>query len=329
MTNTIEIMKVAAGCEYMAERNRRISLDKAEGRNRWQVEKRQARVDIANETLNYWDKEHIKYSTFALIKAMLDDLEDYLAKKDKDELEAKQKVANAELSPKFNGRVFSLRSVSLVALLIIGVLGFSFFQGSSRALNTTTVAFSTKGVTPPVPVIANPSSLSYLNLKPSPIPSPPPVIKPMYTAPAPPPRPVVASRPALPPPPPPPPFQAPANYLVIPSIGFSQQVGTYGDCLGHTILSVGVYRDTCVPSGVIWLMGHNPGTFHNVPSLRPGETITYTDGSRNSRTYTIASVRSIANATLVNDGNNNSTPRLVLQTCANLSGTQDWEVTAY
>jgi hypothetical protein len=95
----------------------------------------------------------------------------------------------------------------------------------------------------------------------------------------------------------------------------------YLDCTGVTPLSrTTVYRDTCLPG--VYLVGHNPGVFTTLLSLRVGSEVSY-----KGRTYTIRSVALRTPSTQWAEAQAHPAV-LTLQTCVNDAAGSVWVLTA-
>lgn len=130
-------------------------------------------------------------------------------------------------------------------------------------------------------------------------------------------------------PPAPDPFDQPhANWLMLPSVGVSLPLTDYRDCSAATdVPAGGGVRDWCAAATTVYLAGHNPGVFTPLLRAHPGDLVRYWDGAGAASTYRIASSQLISRAQyqVMTQG---GTPRLVMQTCAVLDGSQDWVFTA-
>ena len=95
----------------------------------------------------------------------------------------------------------------------------------------------------------------------------------------------------------------------------------YRDCTGVTPLSrTSVYRDTCLPG--TYLVGHNPGAFTPLLSLRVGSRVSF-----ERRTYTIRSVTIRTPAAQWAEAQTHPA-MLTLQTCVNDAAGSVWVFTA-
>jgi hypothetical protein len=104
--------------------------------------------------------------------------------------------------------------------------------------------------------------------------SPTPVTVAATRPPAPPSSPPVAAKSAAPKP-----LAPREGWLVIPRIGLAAPVGSYDNChqdAKHPTWDVpeGVTRWSCIQAGV-WLLGHKPGIFTNLPLVQTGDRFYY------------------------------------------------------
>src|SRR5439155_12540180 len=111
--------------------------------------------------------------------------------------------------------------------------------------------------------------------------------------------PVPVRRPAAPkvqaPPPPPPPVSIDGphtSWLVVPSVQLSDQLTDYRDCSGQTALPAAApARDWCAVSQVVYLVGHNQGSFTPLLGAHVGDMVRYWDPSGAATTYRITSIK--------------------------------------
>jgi sortase (surface protein transpeptidase) len=97
-------------------------------------------------------------------------------------------------------------------------------------------------------------------------------------------------------------------------------VSIYSDCTGATVLTrSSAARDTCVPAAEVFLVGHRPGPFGNLPSVSIGAKVTYWDPAGAARTYTIYQASRVPKS----DGGpvmETQHPPLLMQTCDDATG---------
>jgi hypothetical protein len=124
--------------------------------------------------------------------------------------------------------------------------------------------------------------------------------------------------------------QSHSNWLASPAADLSVGLLDYRDCGGSTPLPhTSAARDWCPASDVVYLVGHNPGTFTPLLHLHPGDLIRYWDPSGAATTYRLDHVDRVAAARGSDYMADSSRPHLTMQTCVDASATQYWMFVAY
>jgi hypothetical protein len=119
------------------------------------------------------------------------------------------------------------------------------------------------------------------------------------------------------------------SWVVVPSVGISQFVADYTDCSGQADPPrVSVARTMCSPDNLVYLVGHNPGTFAPLLGAHPGDLVRYWDHAGQASTFRIAAVERIKRYDN-KDINDRTVHKLVMQTCATADGSQDWIFRAF
>jgi hypothetical protein len=112
-------------------------------------------------------------------------------------------------------------------------------------------------------------------------------------------------------------------------LGLSLPLGDYKDCSGDTPLPrQNAARDWCAFTGIVYLVGHNPGPFTPLLKASVGDPVRYWDPAGNPTTYRITSIHRIAAGQAPAYMTDTSRPHLVMQTCATVDATEYWEYVA-
>lgn len=114
------------------------------------------------------------------------------------------------------------------------------------------------------------------------------------------------------------------NWVVVPSVGLSQELADYTDCSGQAAVprNSGA-RDWCSAANVVYLVGHNPGDFTPFLRVHTGDLVRYWDKNGDPTTYRFTAVTQASRAQAIL-ADNGGAPALVVQTCAVLDGSIDW-----